>query len=205
MDSNILLYIIVITVAAISALIAVYQIYISLKQVRESRERISKAESKIEAEPERISYAWELARVKLESYFNRNLSQITYIFWLSVGVMVIGFGIIVWGIYQSIKLPGILAPAAIATVAGIITEFIGATFLFIYRSTIQQAVKYSQTLERINSVGMAWQILDTMPDETKSNDIKNKTKAILVELLVRQAYSANDNNKISDKEEDEKQ
>jgi NADH:ubiquinone oxidoreductase subunit K len=189
MNSNILLYIIVITVAAISAFIAVYQIYVSFKQIKETQASISKAESKVEAQPERISYAWELARVKLESYFNRNLSQITYIFWLSVSVMIIGFAIIVWGIYQSTKSPNILAPAAIATIAGIITEFIGATFLFIYRSTIQQAIRYSQTLERINAVGMAWQILDTMPDEAKSSDIKNKTKAVLVELLVRQAYN----------------
>jgi hypothetical protein len=41
-----------------------------------------------------------------------------------------------------------------------------------------------------------------MPDETKPDDLKNKTKAILVELLVRQAHgtidhhsnSNNDNN-----------
>lgn len=201
MNSNILLYVIVITVAVISALIAMYQIYASFKQIRETRESISKAESKVEAQPEKISYAWELARVKLESYFNRNLSQITYIFWLSVSVMIIGFAIIVWGIYQSIKSPGILAPATIATIAGIITEFIGATFLFIYRSTIQQAIRYSQTLERINSVGMAWQILDTMPDEAKSNDIKNKTKAILVELLVRQAYNGMDISEVNESHE----
>lgn len=201
MNSNILLYVIIITIALIGALIAMYQVYISFKQIKETRESISKAESKVEAQPERISYAWELARVKLESYFNRNLSQITYIFWLSVSVMIIGFAIIVWGIYQSVRSPDILAPATIATIAGIITEFIGATFLFIYRSTIQQAIRYSQTLERINSVGMAWQILDTMPDETKSNDIKNKTKAVLVELLVRQAYSGADVSEVNESHE----
>jgi hypothetical protein len=72
----------------------------------------------------------------------------------------------------------------------VITEFIGATFLFIYRSTIQQASSYSRTLERINSVGMAMQILDTMPDGAKPDDLKNKTKAALVELLIRQAHQA---------------
>ena len=44
-------------------------------------------------------------------------------------------------------------PPIIAAFSGIITEFIGATFLFIYRSTMQQATNYSKTLERINSVG----------------------------------------------------
>jgi len=162
----------------------------SFTQSRESSVKVSQAESKVEAEPEKAKPAWDLARVTLEAYFSRNLSQISYIFWLSVIVMLVGFGIIIWGIYQAIKLPDVIAPATIAGAAGIITEFIGATFLFIYRSTIQQAVNYSKTLERINSVGMAMQILDTIPDETKPDDLKNKTKATLVELLIRQANAA---------------
>src|SRR5262249_2025374 len=143
---------------------------------------------RVEAQPEKAKPAWDLARATLESYFNRNLSQIASIFWLSLFVMIIGFGVVIFGILESMKTPSAIAPAAIATAAGIITEFIGATFLFIYRSTIQQAIGYSKTLERINSVGMAMQILDTMPDKTESADLKSETKARLVELLVRRVY-----------------
>ena len=78
--------------------------------------------------------------------------------------------------------------AVIATSSGVITEFIGATFILVYRSTIQQAVNYSKTLERINAVGMAMQILDTIPEGAKIDDLKERTKAALVELLVRQNY-----------------
>jgi len=167
--------------------IIAYFIYRDInKQNQKARERIAQAESKVEDQPEKARPAWDLARVTLEAYFNRNLSQITYIFWLSVSVMVVGFGIIVWGITQSIQMPNSLAPASLSILAGVITEFIGATFLFIYRSTIQQAINYSKTLERINSVGMAMQILDTMPDNAKISDLKSKTKANLVELLVTQ-------------------
>jgi hypothetical protein len=155
---------------------------------KKAGQRIAQAESKVEAEPEKAKPAWDLARATLEAYFNRNLSQITSIFWLSVIVMVIGFAIIVGGIIKAFQDPDVLGPAGIAATCGLITEFIGATFLFIYRSTIQQAIDYSQTLERINSVGMAMQILDTMPDQTKSDDLKSQTKATLVELLVKQAY-----------------
>ena len=151
---------------------------------------IAIAESKAEAEPEKAKPAWDLARITLEAYFNRNLSQINYIFWLSVCVMIVGFGIIIWGISQAIRSPDTFVPAAIASAAGVITEFIGATFLFVYRSTIQQASSYSRTLERMTSVGMAMQILDTMPDEANPDDLKSKTKAILVELLMQQAHEA---------------
>lgn len=192
MNNSTLILIIGIIIAFITILAAGLQLISSLEQIKKSRENISKAESKVEAEPEKVKPSWDLARITLESYFNRNLNQVTYIFWLSVIVMIIGLVIITWGISQAIQSPKTVTPAAIASIAGVITEFIGATFLFIYRSTIQQAINYSQTLERINSVGMAMQILDTMPDETKPDDLKNKTKAILVELLVRQAHGTVD-------------
>jgi hypothetical protein len=172
---------------------------VTAEQSRQTGQKIAQAESKLEAQPDKSKPAWDLARATLEQYFNRNLSQITAIFWLSVIVMLAGFGIIAWGIIWEIyrafnpqinQPQGTLGPTAIAGLSGVITEFIGASFLFIYRSTIQQAVNYSMTLERINSVGMAMQILDTMPEEPKSDDLKSKTKATLVELLIRQAYEA---------------
>ena len=182
----------------------------SAEQSRRSGEKIAQAEQKIEAQPEKAKPAWDLARATLEQYFNRNLSQITAIFWLSVTVMLAGFAIIAWAIiweiyrafHANLNQPhGTLSPAAIASLSGIVTEFIGASFLFIYRSTIRQAVNYSMTLERINSVGMAMQILDTMPDEPKADDLKSKTKAILVELLVKQAYEASIKYQERDKKE----
>jgi TRADD-N domain-containing protein len=172
-----------------------YKIYERYTEFKRQSERISQAESNLEREPEKAKPAWDLARTTLEAYFRRNLSQITSIFWLSVLVMMIGFGIIVWGISQSIQSPTTLAPAVLSSLAGIITEFIGATFLFIYRSTIKQAGDYSKTLERINSIGMAMQILDTIPDGATPDDLKNKTKAILVEFLTKQTFQAEKENK----------
>jgi hypothetical protein len=119
----------------------------------------------------------------MEAYFTRNLLQISAIFWLSVFIMIIGFGIIVWGVIHAINNPEAIAPAILATGAGIITEFIGATFLLVYRSAIKQAGEYAKTLERINAVGMASIILDSMPNKVDGEDLKNKTKAKLVEMI----------------------
>ena len=155
---------------------------------KQTKADIAQAESKVEQQPERAKLAWDLARITLEAYFARNLSQINLIFWLSVSVMVAGFGILTWGIFQAISAQQSSLPSTLSVGAGLITEFIGATFLFVYKSTIQQAITYSQTLERINSVGMAMQILDTMPETVPATDLRSKTKAALVELLVRQAH-----------------
>jgi uncharacterized ion transporter superfamily protein YfcC len=188
--TKLLIQIIAFTFSAIIAFTLPY--LLKLKQDKElsdkAGEKIARAEAIVKEEPAKAKPAWDLARATLEAYFNRNLSQISSIFWLCLVVMAAGFGIIIWGITQSILYPNVLAPAVLASLSGIIIEFIGATFLFIYRSTIQQAINYSRTLERINSVGMAMQILDTMPDETKSEDLKSQTKAKLVQLLVQQAY-----------------
>jgi nitrate reductase gamma subunit len=155
----------------------------------ELKKELNRATARVEAEPERVKPAWDLARVKFELYIDRNLSQITYIFWLSVVVMLMGFGIILFGISRAFtpvatidSAPTTISPAVLGTLAGIITEFIGATFLFLYRATAQQAANYMRALERINSVGMAMQILDTISGE--AGDLQDRTKAELVKLFV---------------------
>jgi Ca2+/H+ antiporter len=160
-------------------------------QRRAAEERVTKAEERVEAAPEQATPAWGLARATLDQSFQRNLGQIRLIFLLSVVVMLVGFLVICFGVLRAFQSPDVLLPATIATLAGVITEFIGATFLFIYRSAIKQAVDYSKSLERINSVGMAMQILDTMPtppDPAAPDSLKSKTKATLAERLVQQAY-----------------
>lgn len=171
------------------------------------QKELETAIQRIQAEPEKAKPAWDLARVRLELYFDRNLSQITQIFWLSVVVMSVGFLFILYGISRSFSSPVMsmqagaettaqmntisqfnpLAPAIVGTIAGIITEFIGATFLFIYRSTIQQAENYTKTLERINSVGMAMQIMDTISAE--SRELQDRTKAEIVMVLLQQTQT----------------
>jgi nitrate reductase gamma subunit len=166
-------------------------------------EEFDQAIKRVEAEPEKVKPAWDLARVKLELYFDRNLKQINYIFWLSVVVMVVGFGFILFGIARAFAPEGdsvntkTINPAVVATIAGVITEFIGATFLFLYRSTIQQAANYTKTLERINLVGMTVQIVDGISDQSKG--LQDTTKAELVKLLLAQGEKLSDVSDVIDK------
>jgi hypothetical protein len=110
-------------IALIALVTGVVRAYQSREQTRKADEAIEEAESRIEEEPEKAKPAWDLARVTLESYFNRNLSQVSSIFWLSVFVMIIGFAVIVFGIFEAVKKTPAVGAGAIATGAGIITEF----------------------------------------------------------------------------------
>jgi xanthosine utilization system XapX-like protein len=162
--------------------------FISGEDVETTEDLLAIIREMQEAQPGRISPVWEIGRAHLKAYFSRNLRQVTVIFVVSIGVMIIGFAIIFLGIIIALFSPASPVPATLATVSGLITEFIGATFLLIYRTTMQQAAGYVQTIERINSVGMAMQILDTMPEQSQTDDLKSKTKAVIAEQLIRQAY-----------------
>lgn len=127
---------------------------------------------------------WTLARTRLDAYFARNLQQINYIFVLSVIVMLLGFVVMLVGVGFAIFVRGTERTGAfLPTIAGLITQFIGATFLFVYRSTIQQAIRYVQTLERMNTVGMAMSVLDSIK-QGSSEKLSDSTKASIALALL---------------------
>ena len=145
-------------------------------------ENVKTAEAHASQNPDKAGPAWALARVTLEKYFNRNLNQIKWIFIVAVFVMLAGFLVILYGVGLSIRASASPEPSRLAALSGIVTEFIGATFIWVYRSTMRQASDFIAVLERINTVGMAVQILDSIPEHER--ELKNKTKARLVETLI---------------------
>jgi hypothetical protein len=138
---------------------------------------------KLSQEQSTPKLAWDLARITLEQYFNRNLLQTQLMFYLALVVMFAGFGLVVWTIMYATRHSQPLSESSLVGVgAGVITQFIGATFMVLYRSTIQQASNYVEILERINAVGMAVQIIEDVP---KDDPLHNKTRAEIASLLLR--------------------
>src|ERR1044071_5845163 len=139
----------------------------SIERVHDE-EKIEAVERRYEENPNQPQAAWDLARTKLEAYLNRNLNQVQSIFWLTVSVMIIGFVLIGLGVWKVYSDAAALKPAVVSACAGILVNAIAATFMLVYRSTMEQAKGYVTMLERINAVGMAVQILATIEDEDKS-------------------------------------
>jgi uncharacterized membrane protein len=127
---------------------------------RQFTKKIEQIEVKAEQQPEKTKDAWD--REKLEAYFNRNLSQVGMIFFVALFVMLVGFGFIGWGVSLAIAKPDSIKTSYLAAISGTITEFIGVTFMVIYRSTMAQANQFMEVLERIHTVGRAVQILDAI-------------------------------------------
>jgi hypothetical protein len=146
-----------------------------------TEKQLSAAQTMASANPAVARFAWDLARVKLEAYFDRNLIQVNLVFWVASIVMGVGFCFVLMGVWLAYITPNNIKPPLVAAISGIITQFIGATFMVIYRSTMAQANDFMIVLERINSVGMAVQVLDSLRDGT---DLKDNTRAELAKLLL---------------------
>jgi hypothetical protein len=153
----------------------------SKEEVKEEK-KVEAAEQRVKEHPKETQVAWELARVKLESYLNRNLAQVKSIFFLTVVVMTVGFGLIGVGAYQAFKNPDHFKASVLSTISGVVVSFIGGTFLVLYKSTMAQAKDYVTILERINAVGMSVQILDSLTDS--DNNLKYETTAEIAKQLL---------------------
>ncbi|MCR4305325.1 MAG: hypothetical protein NUV63_14075 [Gallionella sp.] len=150
---------------------------------QEAREqKIETVEQRLREHPEKPQLAWDLARVKLENYLDRNLSQVRSIYWLTLIVMLCGFGFVSYGLFQASQNPDKLPVSIVAAASGVLISFIGGSFLLIYRSILAQSKEYVTVLERINAVGMAVQVIATIPDA--SAELKSQTKAELAKQLL---------------------
>ena len=162
-------------------ILGLYAYQRNVEEIKEE-EKITAVEIRFKENPNEPTAAWELARVKLENYLNRNLLQVRWIFIWTVIVMIGGFGIIGFGIMKAYDPSSNIGANIITTCTGLLIEFLGATFLIIYKSTIKQAKDYVTVLERINAVGMSVQILDSISKtELKLQD---QTKAEIAKRLL---------------------
>jgi hypothetical protein len=98
------------------------------------------------------------------------------IFFISVTAISLGFIVMVTSLLLSVGKETPIIPI----IAGVISQFIGATFLIVYRSTVSQTSLFSGTLERINAVGMAWAIVDSIDASTPNGiRVKNHFKGLI--------------------------
>jgi hypothetical protein len=85
--------------------------------------KVERAEAAVEEAPEKARPLWELSSAPLELYFERNLSQIRSMFWITVGVLLVGFCLIAYGVSRAFQ--GATIQAATLTAASrVLTEFI---------------------------------------------------------------------------------
>ena len=103
--------------------------------------------------------------------------------------MLAGFAFVLFGLMKAYDKPESFPVTIVASVSGVIISFIGGSFLLIYRSILTQTRRYVAVLERINAVGMAVQVLESI--SPKSEDLRNNSVAALAKQLI-DLYSKNE-------------
>ena len=149
------------------------------------------------SEGSQASPVWDLAQITLNKYYNRNLSQNNWIFYVSVSVMIAGFCLVVYGIGAAYKGANNMLVTLVSAGSGVIVQFIGATFLVIYNSTITQAVQYTAALQKVSTVGTSIKILEGIKDaetaEMKNDPnfitMMNQARIDIAKLLIEQSKS----------------
>lgn len=150
---------------------------------KQRRLRLESVEQRYISHPEKPQYAWDVARTRLESYLDRNIAHLRSIFALTVLVMLVGFGIVAWGLFQATQNPDALSVPIIASASGVFISFIGGSFLLIFRSIMAQSKDYVVVLERINAVGMAVQVISGLPAKEDSGLRHEATAELAKQLL----------------------
>ena len=128
---------------------------------------------------------------RLNEYYAANVIQGNTIFWTSLLAMLVGFAFIVFGLT---KATSSATTAIVATVAGVFSQFIAATFLVALRATQQQSTTYAQTLVDLRvrdvraaadaqSVALGLTLLNEISDDGASG-LANQTRAALALGLI---------------------
>ena len=105
--------------------------------------------------------------------------------------MFLGFLIIIGGAVLALKLANenpntTQVPSIVTSLSGVIVEFISATFLFVYRSTMKQASEYVDILRRLNAIGTSVVLVDEMADTDGKPTFKDRTRAKIASEILSQ-------------------
>jgi hypothetical protein len=90
---------------------------------------------------------------------HENLGQLKWIFKITVGVMIAGFAITAAGIAFAYLNKEEVITSIVVTTSGVLVQLIGATFLVVYKSTMEQAKDYIKVLDRINAGYMSLDLI----------------------------------------------
>ena len=131
--------------------------------------------------------AWVAAQTLLQTYVATNTFQVRVIFGFSLFAMLVGFMITCYGVMSASHITDRNVqfwPAALPTVAGVLTQFIGATFLYLARITNSSATAFVTILDRMNVVGMAVCVVRSIPPGAEYDELRARTYARMAQDLV---------------------
>jgi len=154
----------------------------SAKELKPVIEQQQKAEEKYDKVPN-IRNSISVQQKELKRYYEENQSQARNSFRFSMGAIVAGLTVIIIGIitFYFKKNPSIQL-AAISAVAGILSQFIGGAYFFLYKKSLDQFDHFFHQLIKMQDTMLAIDLICEIENSTKQTELRER---IIVALLER--------------------
>ena len=114
----------------------------------------------------------------LSNYYESNQLHLKWSFWASIAALSIGLIAILAGVALILSGNSELT-SSIATIGGVLTQFIGAGFFFLYTKNLKQLNIFYEKLIKLQDTEYAIELIDHLPD-----DIKGKRLDSLINMLI---------------------
>jgi len=151
-----------------------------LQELKNERVIITK---KIEEEKEAdIFHTIQLSLNELNQYYTINKAQATTSFRFSIMAVVAGLAVIITGIILNYTGTKTIEITYLAGISGILLEFIGGAYFFMYKKSLEQVNFFFGQLIKVQDTMLAINLADAIKDDNKKSDMQEK---IIVSLLER--------------------
>jgi hypothetical protein len=116
----------------------------------------------------------------LEGYVAQTRMQAQQSFNLSGVIAIVGFLIVAAGILSNVLGYAEFKAAYLASIAGILTEFISGIFFYLYSRTLQQLNIFSDKLATTQQISMSFLANSLMDDKTKKDESRSELAKLLM-------------------------
>lgn len=104
---------------------------------------------------------------KLQKYYEINLTHARWSFWASLGSIIVGLVTLLFGVFM-LYVKESLQPGVIATVAGVMSEFLSATFFYLYNKNLKQLNFFYEKLIKFQDTYWATGLANSLPEDKKA-------------------------------------
>lgn len=117
---------------------------------------------------------------RLQSYYEVNLSHAKWSFWTSLASVVVGMVVLLGGVAMLFSKESLDA-GIVATIAGVIAEFISATLFYLYNKNLKQLNFFYEKLIKFQDTYLAMGLINHLPE----NERPEVLRSIISNLIVR--------------------
>jgi hypothetical protein len=149
-----------------------------LEPVREERRAIQEIISTQQGAVD-IGIYIRLGLNQMTEYYTINKSQAVYSFRISVGAVIIGLMLIGWTIALLLRQPKLVPVTTLSAVSGLLAQFIGAAYFYLYNRSLGQLNYFYRNLVRLQDAMLALQQVDLLDVKTRDNVRQFVIKSLL--------------------------